>query len=231
MTETSPPPEPAAICYGIKVPPSPFLTDKLIRRIEAELYERLEIKGSLRVVRPGDRVLELGAGLGIVGAVVARNARPAEVRSYEANPALIPHIEALYALNDLGGVNSVRNEVLVGGPDRPPALPFHIAGSFLGSSLLPGENRRETVAVPTADLAGVMAGFRPEVLIIDIEGGEQDILRHIDLSGLRAVVIEFHPRAYGYEAMWACKDILRASGIEMVQALSNRKVWTCERPG
>jgi FkbM family methyltransferase len=231
VTDTEPQPDPAAVCHGIRVPPSPFLTRKLIRQLGAEDYEGLEVRGSLAVVRPGDRVLELGAGLGIVGAVVARNASPAEVRSYEANPALIPHIRALYALNGLEDIISVRNEVLVGGPDRPPSLPFHIAGSFLGSSLTPGENRLDTIEVPTADLAAVMAGFRPDVLIIDIEGGEQEILRHIDLTGLRAVVIEFHPRAYGYEAMWACKDNLRASGIAMVQALSNRKVWTCERPG
>jgi FkbM family methyltransferase len=220
----------AAACLGIRVPPSPFLTPHLARRINAERYEGMEIKGSLHVVRKGDRVLELGAGLGLVGAVVAANAKPAEVRSYEANPALIPHIEALYALNGLGKVISVRNQVLVGGPGRPASLPFHLAPSYLGSSLTPGENRKETVEVPTAGLAEVMDEFRPHVLIIDIEGGEQEILRHIDLAGLRAVVIEFHPRVYGYEGMWECKDILRASGIEMIQALSNRMVWACERP-
>jgi FkbM family methyltransferase len=221
----------AVECLGVKVPHSPFLHDKRIERIRTERYEGQEIRGALNVVRKGDRVLELGAGIGLVGAVVAANAGPATVRAYEANPALIPHIEALYALNGLGNIISVRNAVLMGGPDRPATMPFHIGASFLGSSLLDQGRSRATVEVPTADLAAVMADLAPDVLIIDIEGGEREILRHIDLSGLRAVVIEFHPEAYGVEGMQECKATLRAAGFAKVDAVSTRTVWTCQRAG
>src|SRR5690606_15260095 len=121
----------AAECLGVRVPHSPFLNERRIERINGARYEGQEIRGALHVVRPGDRVLEMGSGIGLVGAVVAANAKPAEVRSYEANPALIPHIQALYALNGLESVISVRNEVLVGGDTRPETMEFHISGSYL----------------------------------------------------------------------------------------------------
>ena len=87
----------AALCKGVRVPHSPFLNETRIRRIQEARYEGEEIAGALHVVRQGDRVLEMGAGLGVVSAVTALNARPARILSFEANPALIPHIRALHA--------------------------------------------------------------------------------------------------------------------------------------
>ena len=109
-------------------------------------------KEDLASLQPGDRVLELGAGLGIVGAVTAKNAGPAAVLSFEANPELIPHIRALHRTNGLEDLIELRNAVLVAGPDRSPTLPFNLHGSFLGSSLAkpPGRrSRTSSVAVRT----------------------------------------------------------------------------------
>ena len=69
-------PKPVASCLGIDVPDSPFLHEKRIARINAAKYEGQEIRGGLHVVREGDNVLELGAGIGIVGAVVSKNRKP-----------------------------------------------------------------------------------------------------------------------------------------------------------
>ncbi|GGH23835.1 methyltransferase, FkbM family [Cribrihabitans marinus] len=221
----------AAECLGVKVPASRFLNETRIRRINAARYEGQEIAGALHVVTPEDTVLEIGAGLGIVGAVVARNAEPRAIRSFEANPELIPEIEALYALNGLEDRISVQNTVLFTGPDRPDTVPFHLRNSFLGSSLINRSGRpSRTVDVPTADFGAVCAVVGPTVLVMDIEGGEMDLLRHADLSGFRALVIEFHPEAYGIDGMRACKTILREAGFERVDEVSTRTVWTCVRP-
>lgn len=217
-----------AECLGVKVPDSPMLTPTRIERINAARYEGQEIAGALRVVREGDRVLELGAGIGIVGAVVAKTAKPSKVMSFEANPALIQHIEALYELNGLHGRISVRNEVLISAPDAPPSLPFHIRNSYLGSSLIDSDSRATTrVDVPTASYGEVHKDFAPDVLLMDIEGGELDFLRHASLDGIRAIVIEFHPDAYGRKGMKECKDILERAGFAKVPDFSTRQVWTC----
>ncbi len=219
-----------ALCLGVKVPPSPFLNDTRIERINAARYEGQEIKGALHVVREGDTVLEMGAGIGIVGAVIAHNAKPAKVLSYEANPALIPHIEALYALNGLEDTISVTNRVLLSAPDRPKKMTLHVTNSYLGSSLIQRKNRAtRAVEVDTDGFNEICTNARPSVLIMDIEGGELDILRDADLSGIRAIVMEFHPEAYGVEGMRTCKQILRDAGFARVEDCSTRLVWTCQR--
>ncbi|MCE8547412.1 FkbM family methyltransferase [Ruegeria pomeroyi] len=221
----------AAECLGVKVPASRFLNETRIERINTARYEGQEIAGALHVTGPKDVVLEIGAGLGIVGAVVARNAKPKSVTSFEANPELVPEIEALYALNGLGKKISLRNQILISAPDRPETIPFHIRSSYLGSSLLnPAERPSTVVEVPTADFAEVCAETGANVLIMDIEGGELELLRHADLSQFRAIVLEFHPEAYEIAGMRECKSILTQAGFEKVNEKSTRTVWTCLRP-
>ncbi|WP_282048080.1 FkbM family methyltransferase [Sulfitobacter mediterraneus] len=217
-----------AECHGVKVPDSPMMTPTRAERINAARYEGQEIAGALDVIRPGDNVLEMGAGIGLVGAIAAKNGKPAKVLSFEANPGLIEHINALYQLNKLEKVIEVRNEVLISAPDAPETMAFHIRNSYLGSSLIDSDKRATTrVDVPTADYTRVHAEFAPDVLLMDIEGGELDFLRHADLNGIRAVVIEFHPEAYGKDGMRECKSILRQAGFAQVPEHCTRHVWTC----
>ena len=218
----------AACCMGLDVPASPFLTDTRIERLNAGRYEEQEILGALRVVRRDDVVLELGAGLGVVGGLIARNLRPRRVVSYEANPALIPHIEALYRMNALTSRIRVENRVLLAGPDRPDVMTLHLTNSWLGSSIRDEVARkRDAVQVPTGDFQA--ACDKADVLIMDIEGAELDILRHADLSRLRAVVLEFHPDSYGMGGMREAKGLLRAAGFDKIDAVSTRLVWACEK--
>lgn len=217
-----------AECHGVKVPDSPMMTPERADRINAARYEGQEIAGALEVIRPGDHVLELGAGLGLVGAIAAKNGNPAKVLSFEANPNLIEHINALYALNGLTDRIEVRNEVLISAPDAPETMPFHIRNSYLGSSLIDTDRRATTrVDVPTADYTKIHSGFEPDVLLMDIEGGELEFLRHASLKGVRAIVIEFHPEAYGKEGMRECKSILERAGFAKVVGHCTRHVWTC----
>lgn len=220
----------AATCMGIDVPDSPFLNETRIARINAARYEGQEIAGACKVTTSDDRVLEMGAGLGVVGAVVAKTCSPQQVKSYEANPALLEHINALYGLNNLTGTISVTNQVLLSAPDRQDTIPFYVKNSFLGSSLIDADNRQtKRVDVPTGDFNALCFDYKPTVLIMDIEGGELEILRHADLSGIRAVVIEFHPEAYGVPGMRECKRVLTEAGFVKDDEVSTRTVWTCTR--
>lgn len=222
----------AATFAGVGVPDSPYLHAGRIARINAGKYEGDEIAGALHVLRPGDTVLEVGAGIGIVGAVLARTGRARRILSFEANPELIPVIRALYDVNGLAEVIAVQNAVLVSAPRRPATVPFHLHKSYLGSSLThPGAKLRKTVDVATRDFNSVCAGLGPTVLVMDIEGGELDLLRDADLSPFRAIVVEFHPGVYGQAGMRACKAVLRQAGFQRVDAVSTRTVWTCRREG
>ncbi|WP_050931583.1 FkbM family methyltransferase [Aestuariivita boseongensis] len=230
MPEDMQNPDHVATCLGVKVPPSPFLSEMRINRINKARYEGDEIAGALSVVTDTDRVLEMGSGLGIVGAVIAANRMPQKVLSFEANPNLIPHILSLYDLNGLNDRISVRNEVVLSAAERPDPIEFHLANSFLGSSLLtPKRGVKQAVQIPTVSFDDVRKEFSPTVLVMDIEGGELEFLRDADLDGIRAIVIEFHPGVYGVEGMRTCKQILNKAGFQKVSGVSTRFVWTAVR--
>ncbi len=228
MTVQPSPPAFVAECHGVKVPDSPMMTPQRAERINAAQYEGQEIAGALAVIKAGDKVLEMGAGLGLVGAIAAKNGQPSQVMSFEANPNLIEHIEALYKLNGVGGLITLRNEVLISAPDAPATMPFHVRNSYLGSSLIDTDRRATTQAdVPTASYTQVHETFQPDVILMDIEGGELEFLRHASLEGVRAIVVEFHPEAYGKKGMRECKSILEAAGFTKVEGYCTRHVWTC----
>ena len=222
--------QPAATCLGVKVPFSKNLTPTRIERLNSGQYEGQEIAGVLEVVNEQDRVLEMGAGLGVVGAVAALNGKPEAVLSFEGNPELIDDIRALYDLNTLSDRISVRNEILLSSPNRPETISFHIQNSFLGSGLTAKKGRKtREVTVPTSSFETVRNDFSPTILVVDIEGGELELLRHADLEGIRAVVIEFHPAVYGTDGMKECKNLLRDAGFVKLDKVSSRLVWTCVR--
>lgn len=226
-------PEPVAHFAGVDIPSSPFLNPKRIERINAGRYEGQEIAGAQHLVQPGDKVMEMGAGLGIVGAVSIASKKGAKLLSFEANPALIPHIRSLYALNRMKSRAEVRNQVLISSPDRPGSVPFAVHNSYLGSSLTGDPDRAlEMVDVETADFNTVAQKFQPDVMLMDIEGGELELLQHADLkalTALRGLVIEFHPDQYGVGGMKQTKNLLRGAGFARIDDLSTRTVWIATR--
>jgi len=162
--------------------------------------------------------------------VVSKNCDIRKMVSFEANPNLIPHINDLYALNDLTERNSVVNALLISDPDRPDTLPFHIGRSYLGSSLLDtAAHSKETVSIETMAYSDLHADLKPDVILMDIEGGELAFLEHANLEGVRAIVAEFHPKAYEVAGMRRCKSILRDAGFEPLADFSTRTVWVATR--
>lgn len=82
---------------------------------------------------------------------------------------------------------------------------FYVRRNFLASSLAPLEgDTPETVTptpVPVRNGSAEIARLKPSVLICDIEGAELDLLPQLDLTGLRAVLIELHPQWIGRDGI------------------------------
>lgn len=218
-----------AVAYmGLRVPVSrahvpPPIVDQLLR----DDYERPEINAALSLVRPGDRVLELGVGLGIVSALVARCHETVRLTSFEANPGLIPHIRKLH---DINGVTTVdlRNRILLHRPDRP-SVPFHLHRYFAEGSLIPSGGTVAQVDVLTADFDEVVREVDPTVLVCDIEGGETDLLSRADLAPFRALIIEMHPRQTSAEGSTALVRSVLESGFLLRLDLLAGSVLSFER--
>ena len=178
------------------------------------IYERPEITGLSRTIRPGDRILELGAGLGIISALAARAAGPqGRVLAYEANAALLDDTLAFFVANQITTVDLV-NAVLV--PEANPApRRLHLAGSFAESSLLGAQGRdpQGEVAVKAECLSEVLASFRPDVLICDIEGAEAELLSALPPSSLRVAVVEMHPDRLSAAEIQSIHDAMAVQGL------------------
>lgn len=203
-----------ATYHGIRVPAAPHLGPGMIAAMTAGTYERHEVALALAQVPRGARILELGAGSGVAGAVVARNCQPRAMLSVEANPRLLPHIAGLYAENGLQHLISLRHGVVLSAPDAPAEVTFHLRGNFLGSSLAaPDHGMVQPVQVPVIRHAALKAEFPHDVLLMDIEGAELDLLRHADLSGVTLLIAEFHRAIFGREGMRECRRLLAAQGF------------------
>ena len=203
-----------------------------IRPIKEELYldryEVPEITALTAMLRPGDKVLEIGAGMGVVSGLAARAMPDVVIESYEGNPNLIAAIRELHALNGIGNV-TLHNRILVPGAadgDRE----FHLHWSFAESSLVATGETRNSVRVPTESLPEKLASFAPDLLVVDIEGGEDELLPEVDLSGVRGLILELHPKVNAPDTAKRIEDNCLKAGLKLRQDLSSAQVVAYERP-
>lgn len=192
-----------AILDGVRIPlDAAVVSPNMLKAIAHGTYERSESRLLRRTLRPDDRVLELGGGIGFISALAAQLVPDGHVTVLEANPALVPLIEATHAANRTSArvINAVVADVSeVEAHGRTMA--FHQRADFWASSLdaaRPGI--LSTVDVPVVSLASLLADVRPSVLVFDIEGGEAPLFEAADLPGVRAVIGEFHPDVLGLDA-------------------------------
>ncbi|MBO6603050.1 MAG: DUF563 domain-containing protein [Roseicyclus sp.] len=211
--------KPAALAHywGVEVPAGPHLDRKKLRSLRDGFYERQEVRSAFGHIRNSDRLLELGAGSGIVGSAVALNCDVDALLSFEANSDMVPVARKLYARNGLEEKAEIRHGIVVAGSDAPAEMAFAVAEDYLGSMVvddgraaIPGM-RLETV--PTVDFSKIVEEFRPTALLMDIEGGELTLLESADLSCFRVVVVELHRDIYGRDGMKRCRAALSTAGL------------------
>lgn len=170
-------------------------------------YEARERNMATRIIQPGDVVLELGSGLGFISSYVRQRTGAGKIICVEANPRLIPYIRSVHALNAVANVE-VLNRVVVATEVTPQKFPFYCRNDFWVSSLSAASPYDRVVDVPALPLADILRTHSPDILIMDIEGGEIDLMKSPNLGSVRAVVMETHARAYGAVAYGAVASAL-----------------------
>lgn len=210
-------------CRGMRFPLDREVLPPRIRTLLRQgTYEAKEADAVKKLVKADDVVMELGAGIGFMSTLVATKTPAKSVHSFEANPQLMPYIAQVHALNGVTNAH-VTNAVLA---DSDGSAAFYIRKNFLASSLDPMEDGEACtrVEVPTRDVNAVIAELQPSVLICDIEGAEVDLLPKMDLTTLRAVVIETHPQWIGKEGIQKIFRCLDAAGLVFFPRWSHGKV-------
>jgi FkbM family methyltransferase len=210
----------------------------VIRGMLKGWYEATEVRLARALLTPEDRVVELGAGLGVVSSTLASIVGADAVLSFEANPAVADRARANAVRNGF----SVTVEQAVCRPRAVlaeasgPAV-FRLSQAFWASGLEDGSqapDRSPTtghIEVPARPLEDVLAAHRANVLVMDIEGGEIEILERADLTGLRALTFETHEAHVGRTRTNAAIQAACARGFEIDFSLTADGVVVLRRIG
>ncbi len=207
---------------GVKIPvPKETVSDTVLKFLKEGRYESREGKILDLIIEDGDRILELGGGLGFISTIAARNKKTEAVMTYEANPALASVIAKTHELNSVTNVE-VRTGVLVR-EARQEYIPFYVRKDFWGSSLAKkdGETNAKEVLVPVNELSWVLGAFCPTMIVCDIEGGEAALFDGRSLPGVKKVLVELHQSVIGPSGMKSVFDSFSQSGFYYDQDYSS----------
>lgn len=212
------------VVHGLKIPLGLHLHASVAQSMAAGHYESDELHALQALLQPDDVVLELGTGIGVLATFCAKLLGADKVHTFEANPALESVIRRTFALNDV----APRLEICVLGQGSGE-LSFFVDEAFWSSSLLPRGAGATAIQVPVRDFNEEVARLQPTLMVIDIEGGELELLRHADLGTLRTLVIELHPGAFGAAALDEVVSGLYARGFAALRRASSGDVLALRR--
>lgn len=192
--------------------PETALRGGLEQALASGRYEGQEADAILRHLRPGDRFLDLGAGLGFLCALAARVVGEDAVTGVEAGPETATLARANLAANGFPGVRVLHGAVT---GDAVGEVGFGQRPAFWASAMKGAEDwpaNARVLRVPALPIGPLLADARPTVLSCDIEGAELEVLSQA-LPGVRLIVVEIHPAVYGPGGTRRLFDALSAQGF------------------
>lgn len=138
-------------------------------------------------VRPGDRVLVIGAGLGVVSTLAAQSPGVERVIAVEANTSLHPYLERVHALNGVPWVETVNAVLSDGAKGR---VPFFVRRDIRDSSLLPGgDSWQQVMMVPSMDLNVILTEERITLIVCDTPDTSAQLLGWAGLGSVERIIV------------------------------------------
>lgn len=207
---------------GVRIDASAVGSKKIRNLLFKGIYEADERRLLAAICTQGDRVLEIGAGIGVIGLVAARICGTGSVVSYEANPRMREVIEANYRLNAVVPRIEMMPISLEGGP-----IDFNLSDDIISSSSRErNDERTRPVTLMSRAFAEALLDHAPNLLVMDIEGYEETLLGQADLSSVEKLIVEFHPHVTGPDVVLRLQERLRDLGFAE-QARAGNNVAYC----
>jgi FkbM family methyltransferase len=174
-------------------------------------YELDDVQLCRAILRPGDRVLEVGSAVGFLALYCLKHLGIREYAMVEANPALQPIMAENFRLNGIAPPAWINAAI---GP-AAGRVRFNVNRDYVSSSVGGGGGMSIEVAQRTIPEVLATLAFRPNVLIMDIEGAEVELpLEHLCLFD--KISAEFHGRMVGQERVDRLLDGLQQTGYRIV---------------
>lgn len=200
------------------------ISTRLVEKMKLGFYEAQEAKCIKTAAQQGDRLLEIGAGIGFLSCIAAKTQLFEAITVVEANPQLIGTIRRNHQINnaECDILNVVLSQVEVQNEKRAP---FYVRADFWASSLSPlPPNFTRIDHVPLHSFQALLDSFRPTFIACDIEGGEYDIFQGVTLAGVKKILVELHQKVIGRKGMKRVFDTLSAKGFHYDQWHSSGSV-------
>lgn len=175
------------------------------------LLEFEDMSFLLHLMRPDDRMIDVGANIGTY-TILAAAVAGASCLSIEPVPDTFASLEANVALNDCG--NRV-NLILGGAGAREETLRFTTSLGADNHVVGPEETDPSAVDVHVRPLDAIAEGLTPTLLKIDVEGLESAVIAGahnlLQQSSLLAVILELKGsgQEYGYDEEALHRTMLR----------------------
>ena len=198
--------------HGVLIPFSPeVITPTIEAAIEAGAFEAEEALELPFIVEPGDRVLEIGAGIGFISTLLDRHSSVDRVVAVEANPHLMGYMARLH---DMNGVTKVERKNAVLTNDDVEKQTFYLREDFWMGSLSSGPNPYNgTVDVPTENLDDLIRNAEISLVVCDIEGAETFLFEDADLTGVTRIYLELHDHVTGLNGVMRLFKALECKGF------------------
>ena len=209
---------------GIRIPVDEEASGGLLNAFYGGYYERDELRLVKCTLQPDDVVMELGTGIGLLSAYCAAKIGSERVFTYEANPSLKDKIRSTYRLNHV----SPSVEFCILG-DRCGEQTFYPSKNFWASSTIQRNSRNHAIRVPMKSFNEETRRINPTFLIMDIEGGEYELMQYADLHNIRNVLMELHRGFIGEEKADFVLSALQKSGFRINEELSHKQNLLLQR--
>ena len=208
---------------GVKVQLRPQFSLRLARELLARTYAGTERRLVRDALEDDDVVMEVGSGIGLIAALCARRLGSNRIVTFEAHPAMVQAARDTFALNGIA-----------------PRLEHCALGCVTGMHTLhasdtlgdtgPGRYARK-FDVPGRPLRDALRAHRPTFLIIDVGGGECQLINDAIDLGIRKILIAFHPYEIGTPAIRRAQRAFAQAGYVPVSesADGNRVLYRRER--
>lgn len=197
--------------HGVKVPlPPTEVSPEIWHALSNGTYEAKEARWVFKSVRPYDRVLELGTGIGILTSLIA-GIDGVHVWSFDASPSSVRLAKRVIEANNLSNVTLAQG-ILAAGPPRDVA--FYLRKDLWMSSVLEDQGPYyESLTVTSANVDEFILQHRINAIVMDIEGAERDLLIHADFPGVERIFLELHDHLYGLAGIREITSALAAKGF------------------
>lgn len=205
---------------GVKIK-IPLMASDLIRdAIFNGYYEAPELELVKNKLSQDDTVMEVGTGLGLLSTYCAKQIGGDKVFTFEGNPALEKAIKTNYALNQVEPKLEIG---LVG--EHPGFSTFYVNKDFWASSIVNKAGGAKPITVPVVSFNEKVRKIDPTFLLIDIEGGEFDLVNYADFHNVKKLMIELHGRILTSQQVQFVRDTISNAGFHLVEGGDREELY------